>query len=34
LLLQVRNRCFYENRPLELTSEHFDVAVENYFAMM
>ncbi len=34
LLLQVRNRCFYENRPLELTCEHFDVAVENYFAMM
>jgi DNA-binding PadR family transcriptional regulator len=34
LLLQVRNRCFYENRPLELTCEHFDMAVENYFAMM
>jgi hypothetical protein len=34
LLLQVRNRCFYENRPLELTGEHFDTAVENYFAMM
>jgi DNA-binding PadR family transcriptional regulator len=34
LLLQVRNRCFYENRPLELTREHFDMAVENYFAMM
>jgi len=34
LLLQVRNRCFYANRPLELTCEHFDDAVENYFAMM
>lgn len=34
LLMQVRNRCFYENRPLELTCEHFDMAVENYFAMM
>jgi DNA-binding PadR family transcriptional regulator len=34
LLMQVRNRCFYENRPLELTSESFDFAVENYFATM
>lgn len=34
LLMQVRNRCFYENRPLELTREHFDTAIENYFAMM
>jgi predicted ATPase with chaperone activity len=34
LLMQVRNHCFYENRPLELTREYFDHAVENYFAMM
>ncbi len=34
LLMQVRNRCFYENQPLELTREYFDTAVENYFAMM
>ena len=34
LLMQVRNHCYYENRPLELSRENFDVAVENYFAMM
>ncbi len=34
LLLQIRNHCFYENRPLEISWEHFDHAVENYFAMM
>jgi hypothetical protein len=34
LLLQVRNHCFYDSRPLELSCEHFDHAVENYFAMM
>ncbi|HEV2972075.1 MAG TPA: AAA family ATPase [Pirellulales bacterium] len=34
LLMQVRNRCFYEKRTQELTKENFDMAVENYFAMM
>jgi predicted ATPase with chaperone activity len=34
LLMQVRNRCFYEKLPLELTNEGFDLAVENYFATM
>ncbi len=34
LLLQVRNHCYYENRPLELTPEYFDLAVLNYFAMI
>jgi len=34
LLMQVRNRCFYENQPLALTNESFDLAVENYFATM
>lgn len=34
LLLQVRNFCAYHKRPLELTNEFFDLAVENYFAVM
>ena len=34
LLLQVRNYCNYYDRPLELTNEMFDRAVENYFAVM
>ena len=34
LLLQVRSYCVYCNRPLELTNEYFDKAVENYFAVM
>ena len=34
LLLQVRNYCAYHNRPPELTNEYFDLAVENYFAVM
>jgi hypothetical protein len=34
LLLQVRNYCQYQNCPVEMTNEHFDRAVENYFAVM
>lgn len=34
LLLQVRNYCLYTKKPLELTSEYFDFATENYFAVM
>jgi hypothetical protein len=34
LLLQVQNYCKYHNRPAEMTNEHFDRAVENYFAVM
>jgi len=34
LLLQVRNFCIYHKRPLEITEEHIDHAVENYFAVM
>jgi DNA-binding PadR family transcriptional regulator len=34
LLMQVRNFCFFQGRPLELTKEYFDKAVENYFAVM
>jgi len=34
LLLQVRNYCKYHNQPAEMTSEFFDRAVENYFAVM
>ncbi|MBN2216724.1 MAG: AAA family ATPase [Pirellulales bacterium] len=34
LLLQIRNFCTYYNRPLEITEEYFDHAVENYFAVM
>lgn len=34
LLLQVRNYCQYHDCPAEMTAEHFDRAVENYFAVM
>ena len=34
LVLQIRNYCKYHNRPAEMTNEHFDRAVENYFAVM
>ncbi len=34
LLLQVRNYCYYEGRPAEMTNEMMDFAVENYFAVM
>ena len=34
LLLQVCNYCKYHNRPPEMAPEHFDRAVENYFAVM
>jgi len=34
LLLQVRNYCVYQNRPLEMTPEYFDLAVDTYFAVM
>ncbi len=34
LLMQVRNFCHFQGRPLELTNENFDCAVENYFSMM
>jgi len=34
LLMQVRNHCLYQGRPLEMTPANFDLAVENYFAVM
>ena len=34
LLMQVKSFCLYMNEPVELTPEHLDVAVENYFAVM
>jgi len=34
ILLQIRNYCSYKDRPLEITSEYIDMAVENYFAVM
>jgi DNA-binding PadR family transcriptional regulator len=34
LLLQVRNFCFFQGQPPELTKEYFDLAVENYFSVM
>jgi len=34
LLMQIRNFCVYYNRPLEITQEYIDSAVENYFAVM
>jgi hypothetical protein len=33
LLLQVRSFCAYKGVPLEITREHLDLAVENYFAI-
>ena len=34
LLLQVRNYCSYHKQPLALREEYFDMACENYFAVM
>ncbi len=34
LLAQVRNHCRYNGVPMELLPEYFDLAVENYFAML
>ncbi len=34
LLLQVRNHCVFNDLPLELTTESFDIAVGNYFTVM
>ena len=34
LLQQVRNFCFYQAQPAEITKENLDFAVENYFAVM
>ncbi|PHS17472.1 MAG: AAA family ATPase [Blastopirellula sp.] len=34
LLQQVRNLCLFEKIDLQLSKEHFDAAVENYFAVM
>jgi hypothetical protein len=34
LLLQIRNYCKYHDRPAEMTKEYFDLAIENYFAVM
>jgi hypothetical protein len=34
LLLQVQNYCNYHQKPLEISKESFDCAVENYFSVM
>ena len=34
LLQQVRNYCLFRKAPLELSHDNFDLAVENYFAVM
>lgn len=34
LLQQVKNHCLYQKIPLKLSPEFFDLAVENYFAIM
>jgi hypothetical protein len=34
LLLQVRAYCYFNATPIELTKEHVDFAVENYFSIM
>ena len=34
ILLQVRNYCIYNDLPLELKAEYYDVAANNYFTVM
>ncbi len=34
LLMQIRNMCVYETRPVEMTNEGMDYAVETYFAVL
>jgi predicted ATPase with chaperone activity len=34
LLQQVKNHCLYQKLPLQLSPEFFDLAVDNYFAIM
>lgn len=34
LLLQIRNFCQFQKQPPVMTAEYFDLAVENYFAVM
>lgn len=34
LLLQIKNHCSYQDAPLEMSSEYFDLACENYFVVM
>jgi hypothetical protein len=34
LVLQVKNYCIYNERPIELTNEHFDIAATNYFSIL
>jgi predicted ATPase with chaperone activity len=34
LLSQIRSYCSYKERPLEITNEYLDLAVENYFSVM
>jgi hypothetical protein len=34
LLMQVRNMCRYEGKPLDLSTDSLDFAVENYFAVV
>ena len=34
LLLQVRNYCNFHQKPLEISNESFDFAVDNYFSIM
>jgi hypothetical protein len=34
LLLQVRNFCYYQGQPAQLTPESFDFATSNYFSVL
>jgi hypothetical protein len=34
LLMQVRSMCLFQGLPLEMSKEHLDFAVDNYFAVM
>jgi len=34
LMLQIRNHCIFNELPIEMTPEYFDIAVGNYFTVM
>lgn len=34
LLQQIKNQCLYEDRPMKLTKDAFDFAVDNYFSVV
>jgi hypothetical protein len=33
-MLQIRNHCIFNDLPIKMTPEYFDIAVGNYFTVM